>query len=147
MAVIMAITGVILYAVFNVLLEQKIKGASLPIIIMLYSITPIALSLVWLIADKAGGKPIVLPQGLGGWTLVLVAGAIIFLADSLYIGAYKAGGSLATVSTIAMLMPIFSLIIVNVFFQKTSVNIWQVVSYIFLAAGSIMAIKGSSIIT
>lgn len=81
--------------------------------------------------------------------LLLALGAIFFLADYFFIGAYTNGGDLLTITILTILFPVFasifkflgSLIISDM--VSTPPNIMQISGYILAAIAVLLVVKGS----
>lgn len=105
--VVFACCSMVFYAFQNVLLEQKLSRYSTVVILLFFysSLFPVALAAFFIF--KASGQQVVAPSG----TMIYVTigiGALYFVADFFYVGAYTGGGNLFTVATIVALFPAFA---------------------------------------
>jgi|GEM_PF-1769521 len=102
--VIYAAMAVILYALGNVITEQKLKPFTQFGIMAFCYIPMVFMTIGALGIMKVRGQPIAFPSGDG----LYVAGAIaivFFLADTFFFSAYTNNADAFTVSSIAMMFP------------------------------------------
>ena len=108
--VIYACLAVTLYAVTNVVIEQKLsKIHQIPILLCSYPLM-LVLALAWFGKMSVNGDNATIPSG---WLLLIILGnaAVWFMADFLFIGAFSEGGSLFTITTIIMMFPVVAAIV------------------------------------
>ena len=104
---LLAATAMALYALINVIIEQKLsKHTTSAVILCIYSVILI-LALTRFSYMRSTGDQINFPTGLI-FVLVLAVGVLHFFADYCYYLAYTAGGTLMSITTIAIMLPIFS---------------------------------------
>ncbi len=140
--VIYAVVALFLYATQNVVLEQKFSGYStVTILLCLYAVM-LPTALIQLGFMHASGQTITAPNGV----MIIVAlgvGLVYYFADYFFVGAYTHGGSVTTITTIVIMLPVFASI-VKFFWVGGLPNGYQIGGYM-LAVGSIfLIIKGSS---
>jgi len=143
--VLFAAMAVFLYALQNVLLEQKLANFNTaPILVYVYT-AAFPLALVRFGYLKATGQSIRVPSGMA-LAIALLAGVMLFFADLLYVGAYTSGGNLMTITTIVVLFPAFASLI-RYFWVGGLPNRYQAAGYILAALAVLLVAKGNAIQT
>jgi len=139
---IYAVVALFLYATQNVVLEQKFNGYSTVTILLCMYAVMLPAALIQFGYMHVSGQAIVAPNGM----MILVAlgvGLVYYFADYFFIGAYTQGGSVTTITTIVIMLPVFASI-VKFFWVGGLPNGYQIGGYA-LAVGSVfLIIKGSS---
>ena len=135
---LLAIAAMVLYASQNVMMEQKLSKFSTPALLTIMYAVMFPLVLARLATMKALGEEINFPMG-DALFYALLSGAIYFIADYAFVGAYTNGGSVMLVSTIVVTFPVFAAIIKYVMYGHTP-NMYQVV-------GSVLAFAAVFLVT
>lgn len=144
--ILFAFVAMVLYAVANVVLEQKLaRYNTLPLLACWYMVpAPILLSIVgyWKVTERPTGLP-------NGWMLVLAIsmGVLYLAADSFFVGAYTQGGNLLSVTSMTVLFPAMAIAIKQVCVGGTLPNRYQVAGYILAALAVVLTTKGSLVTT
>lgn len=73
------------------------------------------------------------------WPAIVVASIVFFAADMFYLGAYKAGGNVVTISTIISLFPI-AVFLVELAIGEVKVS-WTKFIGLLMAAGSVYLVS------
>ena len=99
----MALAAVFLYALQNVLLEQKFRGVNtLSLMMVMYGV-------VWVLSLITGSlrTPTGFPLG-DAWPTAILAGTILFVGNYLMTGSYTNGGTVFTITMITVSMPVIA---------------------------------------
>lgn len=139
---LLAVIALILYASQNVILEQKLSKFNVFAILLYFYAVTIPLAFAGLIATKALGQQILVPNGKFIWIAVGV-GILYFVADTCYVGAYTSGGSLFTITSIVIMFPVFASII-RYFWVGGLPNLYHIASYLLALGAIILSIKGNN---
>ena len=132
-----------LYALQNVLLEVKLsKYSTMGLLVYWYfTLAPLALAgLGYLYLTR---QTLVLPSRADA-PLVIVVGALFFVADLFYVGAYTNGGKLLAITTLVVLFPAIAQVIKLVWIGGR-VNFYHVAGYILAALAVILISRGSTV--
>lgn len=138
--VVYALFALFLYATQNVVIEQKLAKFEVSSVLIYFYIIMLPLAVIRLAQLKLSGQ-VVTPSGTA-ILIALIVGVVYFFADYFFLGAYNAGGSLMTVSTIIIMFPIFASIIKYLWVGGLP-NMYQVTGYILAMFAIIFVIKGS----
>jgi drug/metabolite transporter (DMT)-like permease len=139
-SVIFACLAVMLYAISNVIIEQKLsKFSTVSILLCSYPLF-LLISLVWLNSQKLSGATTTWPTR-DLLLFVLLNAAFWFLADALFIGAYTNGGSLMTITTIVVMFPIFASLL-KFLMTRNPPSLWHIAGWILAAVAVILVTKG-----
>ena len=137
-----ALISVVLYALHNVILEQKLsKYSTIILLIGFYSVMlPVAISHLYVL--KSAGQSFLIPNNK---TILLIASLalVYFVADYFFMSAYTNGGDILTITTIVIMFPIFASII-KFFWVGGVPNLYQVSGYVLAVISVILVTKGSS---
>ncbi len=139
--VIFAILAITLYALTSVVVEQKLGRFSNLALTFLFTLPFIPLSLIFLSSSKLLNEEPVFPKG-GYFWLTMLLGAIYFLADYFYIGAFTSGGNVITIATILLLGPVIVSIFRH-FWVGGYPNTYQFLGYILVVIAVLLITKGS----
>ena len=142
---LLALGSMLCYAVINFLIEKNFsKYHSLTIVAVYASVLALgALTVRALIKDE--DQVYDFPTGLN--MLILISIGLIFLVgDYFLVSAYTCGGSIMTVTSISILVPVFGSIL-KYAFTKQLPNIWQFAGYGFAAVAVMLVIKGNTLET
>jgi drug/metabolite transporter (DMT)-like permease len=147
-AVLYAMLAPILYALANVILEYKFSKFNNLSLMVIYGTVIVTLAIITRTIVRGTDPAFNFPNGSELY-LLLALGAIFFLADYFFIGAYTNGGDLLTITILTILFPVFasifkflgSLIISDM--VSTPPNIMQISGYILAAIAVLLVVKGS----
>jgi hypothetical protein len=138
-----AFAAVWLYALQNVLLEVKLsKYSTMGLLVYWYfTLAPLALAgLGYLYLTR---QTLVLPSRADA-PLVIAVGALFFVADLLYVGAYTSGGKLLAITTLVVLFPAIAQLI-KFLWIGGRMNYYHVAGYILAALAVILIGRGSTV--
>ena len=138
---ITACIGVFLYAVLNVVMEQKLSKYSTANLLIYFYLVMLSIAFLQLRAEKLVGQAIIAPHG-SATVIVLLVGVAYFYADYFYLKAYNGGGSLLTITTIFIMFPVFASLIKYAWVRELP-NPYQITAYIFAAAAILLTAKGN----
>ncbi len=140
--IVFALLAMALYAVANVLLEQKFAKFNNLTLMCIYVLPILFIGIVGRQLTKTSDPSFDFPIGQD-MVILVIMGFIFAAADYFYIGAFTNGGSLLTITSIMIMFPVFASLIKFVWMQGLP-NMWQIGGYI-LAVGAVMLIaKGST---
>ncbi|MDO8598823.1 MAG: hypothetical protein Q7S02_01830 [bacterium] len=131
--VLLATTAMVLYAIQNVVIEQKLSRLPVATLLVLFYAIMLPLALTRYGIHRAAGDATMLPTG-PVLALTLVVGVVLFLADYCYLAAYTSGGTLMSVTTIAIMLPIFASI-VKFAWARELPNGFQIAGYALAIVG------------
>ncbi|MDO8622215.1 MAG: EamA family transporter [bacterium] len=139
--VLLATVAMVLYAIQNVVIEQRLSRVSVTaILVICYAIMlPLALARYSMI--RMAGDAVAFPTG-AVLVFTLVAGVTYFLADYSYIAAYTNGGTLMSVTTVAIMLPIFASI-VKFAWARELPNGYQIAGYALAIIAIVLVGKGN----
>jgi drug/metabolite transporter (DMT)-like permease len=141
--VIYAAVAVILYALGNVIMEQKLKSFTQFGIMTFCYIPMIFMTAGALGVMKMRDLPIAFPSG----NAIYFAGAIavtFFLADTFFFSAYTGGADAFTVSSIVLLFPAAASAI-KYFWTGQMPNRYHIAAYVAAVIAVALAEKGNSL--
>lgn len=139
----MAVVAMFLYAITNLILEQKLSHCSIfAVLTFSYVLMLILSASVWG-GMRLIGNEVIAPSGKLIGVAALMA-FVYFLADSLYMGAYTNKGSLLSVTTVVVIFPAIASIM-KFFWVGGLPNAYQVFGYILATIATILVAKGNSI--
>lgn len=138
--ILYTVLALILYSLTSVAVEQKLAKFSTFTLVLLFTLPFIPLSLLFLGAQKAGGQAIAFPAGTFLW-IVFGLGAIYFLADYFYLGAFTGGGDAVTIATIIVLAPVTTGIIKYLWVGGYP-TVYRVLAYALAAASVLLVTIG-----
>ncbi|MBI2579992.1 MAG: hypothetical protein HYW27_03760 [Candidatus Aenigmarchaeota archaeon] len=101
------VVTMLLYAIMNVVVERKLAGNYPAANMVFFYAAVFLLSAGWLLASVKFGVNVKMPE-TGQWKVIGMCGAMLFFADLCFFSAYYFGASVATVSTISILFPVFA---------------------------------------
>lgn len=136
-----ATLAIVLYAVQNVILEQKLARVPIAALIICFNIVILALAMSRWGFLRASGEAMAFPTG-SLLVLTLAAGAVYFFADYCYLAAYANGGSLMSVTTVAIMLPVFASL-VKFAWTRDLPNGWQITGYALAIAAVTLVAKGN----
>ena len=140
--VIFSVVAMLLYAVSNVLIEQKLSKINNLTIIVCYTSVILVLAIVARLIIKTNSIEYNFPTG----NLLLIAlsiGIMFTMADYLFIGAYTNGGDILTVTSIIALFPAVASGI-KFLFTKEIPNWWQICGYLLAFIAILLISKGNT---
>ena len=108
--VLLATIAMALYAIQNVIIEQKLSRFPVVTLLICCYVIMLPLALARYGMLRAAGDVAAFPTGTL-LALTLGAGVAYFFADYCYIAAYTTGGTLMSVTTVAITLPIFASIV------------------------------------
>lgn len=141
--VIFVVIAAVVYAIQNVILEQKMSKYSQPAILVYFYLLMLPVVCIWLLQMKLTHQPIVAPTGTMIW-LALGLGAMYLIADACYLTAFTLGGNVITITTILVMMPVVASAIKFVWTGSLP-NSYQVVGYLAAVAAVLLMAKGSKV--
>ena len=136
-----ALAAIILYGFAGVVIEQKLHGFNTIALTFLFTLPFIPLGLIFLSGQKIAGEEIAFPGGIYFW-ITMALGALFFLADYFYLGAFTSGGDVITITTILLMAPAVAAIVKH-FSAGGFPNAYQIAGYIFVLAAMFLITKGS----
>lgn len=102
-----AIAALFMYSLQNVIIERKLANLT-PISILVFFYTGIiTLTVAALVFRQPLGLQFAWPAQNLWWTIAICA-VLLLLADYFYFSAYHAGGSIMTITTLVVLVPVFA---------------------------------------
>ena len=138
--VLFSLVATVCYALCSVLLELKLSKINNLTLMILYA------SIIWISAVvvrqmvKTDDPSFSFPTG-STLAVAIVLGLIFTVADYCYVGAYNQGGTVLTITSITLLIPVLaSLIKFGV--TKQAPNLWQVSGYVLAAGAVVLVAKG-----
>lgn len=140
--VVFALLGMALYALANLILEQKFSKFNNLTLMCVYILPILLVAIIGRQLTRTSDPSFDFPVGLDLAILVMM-GLIFAAADYFYIGAYTSGGDLLTISCIVVMFPVFASLL-KFAWTLALPNMWQMGGYV-LAAGAVLLIaKGST---
>lgn len=140
-SLLLALVGITIYAFSGVVIEQRLEKFSTAALVLLFSAPVMVISLIWLLVERSQGTPISFPKG-SLLLLAVVLGVLYYFGDSFYLGAFTSGGNVLTISTIAIMAPVLTAIIKNIWVGGWP-NAFQLGGYAFAAVAVLLLAKGS----
>lgn len=140
--IILACAAMVFYASQNVVVEQKLARYNTLSVLVYFYLTMLPLALVGLGYLKATNQKIVAPTGSAIF-IALAVGAMFFLADAFYVGAYEAGGTLMVITTIMLAFPALASLMKYLWVGGLPNN-YQIVGYVLAALGVLCVTKGNA---
>jgi drug/metabolite transporter (DMT)-like permease len=140
--VLLALAGMSIYAVTGVVIEQRLEKFTTASLVLLFTLPMVPIAALWLAYQKTHGG-IVFPKG---WALALtlILGAVYFFGDYFYLGAFTSGGNVLVISTIAIMAPVLTAIIRNVWVGGWP-NAWQIGGYALAACAVLLLAHGNGV--
>jgi len=139
--IVFAFAAMIFYASQNVMLEQKLSKYTAIVTLVYFYLAMLPLALIGLSYLKITHQQVVVPSG-SNILIALAVGAMFFFADTFYVSAYAAGGTLITVTTITLVFPAVASLMKYCWVSGMP-NRYQIIGYALAALGVITVIKGS----
>ena len=140
-AIALTALAVILYALQNVLMEQRLaKHSTVSILVIAYTVM-LPLSLIRLLHLRLAGNPVIFPTG-SLLTVALLTGLLWFASDYCYVGAYTSGGDLVTITTVIALFPVAASVI-RFFITAALPNAYQFGAWLLAAAAVYLVTRGA----
>lgn len=141
-SIVCALFAVVLYSFGGVLLEQKFSKYNVLTLMVCY------LAIIWSISFFArlvfndNSAQFAFPKG---WDLFLifVFGAMLFVADFLYVDALKTKGNIFVVMSILAMMPVCAIAIRYAFFEKGLPNIYHFAGFVAAFVSILFITKGA----
>lgn len=141
--VIYACLAVLLYALGNVITEQRLKPFT-QFGIMAYCYVPMVFMTFGALAFlKVQGKSIAFPSGDALYVAGLIA-AVFFLADTFFFSAYTNNADAFTVSSIALMFPAAASLM-KYFWTGSLPNRYHLAAYAVAIVAVVLAEKGNEI--
>lgn len=139
-SVLYACAAMVLYAIQNVTIEQRLAKYSTVSILFYFYLVMFPMAAILVSYMKVSGQQLAWPSG-NAITLVLGVGVAYFFADYCFVSAYTSGGSIMTVMILAMMFPVFASII-KYFWVGGLPNFYQIASYLVAVVSILLLIKG-----
>lgn len=137
--VLFVVAAVAFYAAQNVILELKLSSYSTVAIVACFYFMMLPMAVLQLGYMIGTNQPLIFPTGRMLW-LALTVGVIYYVADYSLVSAYTRGVNSATVTTIAMTIPVF--VSIGRYFAVGAVpSITQMVGYVITATGVYVVVK------
>lgn len=140
-SILFALLALFLFAVQNVILEQKLAKYTAETLLVYFYLIMLPLAFLLLAYARITNQTIEPPFG-NAVLIVLGTGLILFLANFFYINAYTSGGNLLTITTIVILFPVFASVIKFAWVGGLP-NLYQIGGYILAVAAVFLTIKGN----
>ncbi len=137
--VLFAIAAIVFYAAENVFIERKLANVSPAALMVLLSLQVVLLGIPFLLLQRHAGDGFAMPQA-GQWRFVLVCGALLACADFCYFSAYKNGGEIMKITTIAILLPVAASV-VKFLMGGGMPSLTQLAGWAFAAVGVVLVSK------
>jgi hypothetical protein len=141
-SIIYAVSALLLFSSAGVVIEQKLGQFNTVGLALLFVLPFIPLALFFLLMEKLTGRAVSFPDG-GLLYLTIFLGALYFVADYFYIGAFNAGGDVMTISTILMLAPVATAVAKH-FWVGGYPNAYQIIGYLAAAVAVFLIAKGAT---
>ena len=141
-SVIFALIAIVLYAIQNTVIDVKLKSNSTVSLLLGFYIILLPIAICHFSYMKLFGGGVVMPTGN---SLLILGGVAVafYVADYFYIGAYTAGGNVASVSIIAVLMPAVG-VIMKFFWVKETPTPYHYGGFVFATLAIIFIAIGNS---
>lgn len=140
--ILLALFGIILYAILNTIIEIKLKHLqTFSLMCGLYIVLLPAATIIYM-TRKHFDPSISLPSGNTWWIVAGIA-LMYILADYLYFGSLLKGGNVVTITTLLVLMPVISGIIKFVW-VKESPSPYHISAIIFATIAVILVAIGNT---
>lgn len=139
--VILALIGMSIYATTGVVIERWLGKASTAALVLLFTAPMVPVAAAWLLAERQLGHKVAFPAG-GLFWLTVVLGIVYFFGDYFYLGAFTAGGSAVTISTIAIMAPVLTAVARH-FLVGGWPNGYQTAGYVLAAVAVLLIAKGA----
>jgi drug/metabolite transporter (DMT)-like permease len=135
--------AVILYALGNVMIEERLKPFT-QFGIMIYSYVPmLVMTFAALAVLKLGDKSISFPTGSALYVAALI-GIVFFVADTFFFSAYNNNADAFTVSSIVLMFPAATSLM-KYLWSGSVPNRYHVVAYAVAVVAVALAEKGNEI--
>ena len=139
--VVFSILSMLLYAISNIIFEQKLSKMNNLTIIVCYTSVVLVLALIIRQIVRTDDVSFDFPKGNVLW-FALGVGVIYTLADYFFIGAYTNGGSLLMITSIVALFPAVASLF-KFLLTREIPNMYQISGYILAFVAIILIAKGS----
>jgi len=141
--IIYACVAVLLYALGNVITEQKLKPYT-QFGIMIYCYVPMVIFTIGALSVmKARGQKVAYPHGEGLYVAGLIA-IVFFVADSFFFSAYTNNADAFTVSSIVVMFPAAASLMKFMWTGQLP-NRFHVAAYLVALVAVVLAEKGNDI--
>jgi len=138
--VLYAFLAMWLYALQNVLLEVRLSKYSTMGLLVYWYFTLAPLALGGLAYLYYTGQHLAMPSRSDA-PVVIAVGAMFFVADLLYVGAYTSGGKLLAITTLVVLFPAIAQLIKFAWLGGRP-DYYHLAGYILAALGVVLIAKG-----
>jgi drug/metabolite transporter (DMT)-like permease len=142
-SILFVVVAMMLYALSNVLLEQKFSKYNTFTLMVCYVSVILVVAVIGRQTTLSGDESFNFPQG-AEFALVILLGLIMATADYLYVAAYASGGDLMTISSIVVMFPVFASI-VKFAMTRELPNAYQIVGYTFAVVAVLCVSKGATV--
>lgn len=105
-----ALLALLLYTLLNVMLDKYFSHIDPLITLSIYCAIILTLALSCIARNYHNSVVMVVPS-TKIFIIICLCGMTCFFADSCYLTAYNKGGSLASITTIVAIMPVFAVVI------------------------------------
>ena len=140
--VLYAFVAMCLYALQNVLLEVRLSKYSTMGLLVYWYFTLAPLAALGIGYLYLTGQNLAMPSRLDV-PIVIAVGALFFVADLFYVGAYTSGGNLLAITTLVVLFPAIAQLI-KFAWVGGRLNYYHLVGYILAAIAILLIGKGSA---
>lgn len=141
--ILLALAGMAIYSLTGVIIEQRLEKFSTVALVLLFVAPMVVVSLFWILGQRSLGQTVVWPKGSLLWLTILI-GIVYFFADYFYLGAFTSGGNVLVISTIAIMAPVFTAIVRNLWVGSWP-NAYQVAGYALAACAVLLLAKGGTV--
>ena len=140
--VLYAFIAMCLYATQNVLLEVRLsKYSTMGLLVYWYfTLAPLAVAGIGYL--YLTGQNLNLPTR-PDMPIVVAVGALFFVADIFYVGAYTSGGNLLAITTLVVLFPAIAQLI-KFAWVGGKMNYYHLIGYLLAAIAIVLIGKGSA---
>ena len=139
--VVYACAAVLLYALGNVITEQKLKPYTQFGTMIFCYVPMVFLTIGALTVLKMRGQPIFFPQGEAVYVAGLIA-IVFFVADGFFFSAYANNASAFTVSSIVVMFPAAASLM-KFFWTGEVPNRYHIAAYVVALVAVVLAEKGN----
>ncbi len=132
----LAIVAVFFYSILNVMIDRYLSNISPIAMIAVYHLVVLAIALPLVLFRSRLGLEMKMP-GKKEYVILAVYALVLIAADFCYFSAYNKGGSLATLTTIVILVPAFA-VLIKFFLGGGFPSKIQLLGWAFAAVGVIL---------
>ncbi len=137
---VLALISVLCYSMAAVILEQKLAAYNSLLIVAAVGGTVCMFSLANFTLHGGFAEPTTFPSGVLLWWL-LAACVFWYFADTFYVRSFTSGGSLHSITTIMLLLPVIAAVI-RLGWIVEAPSFYQLGGYALVSAGTLLVIYG-----